>query len=114
MSQTLKIQGNQSMRTGGFAEAVTYYSRAIELTPDNHVLYSNRALACLKAKRYQDALTDADKCISINPSFVKAYSTKGLALTWLHRYEEAKAAYAKGAAFHTHSHAHTHLAGHSP
>ena len=95
--QTLKIQGNQSLRTGGFGEAIVFYSRAIELTPDNHVLFSNRALAHLKLRQYAKALEDADRCIALNAQFVKAYSTKGTALTWLNRYQEAKAAYAKGA-----------------
>lgn len=84
------------MRTGGFSEAVTFYSRGIDLDANNHLLFSNRALAYLKLKKHSEALADADACIGINPSFVKAYSTKGVALTFLGRASEARAAYQKG------------------
>ena len=39
---SLKIEGNAALGCGDIDKAVTLYSEAIELQPENHVLYSNR------------------------------------------------------------------------
>jgi len=47
------------------------YSEAIDLDPENHILYSNRSAACCKANKYEEALSDAEKVISLKPDWAK-------------------------------------------
>ena len=50
-AERLKQEGNAAFKAGDFSEAVEAYGAAIELDPRNAVLYSNRAMASLKASR---------------------------------------------------------------
>ncbi|CAO1359232.1 unnamed protein product [Diamesa tonsa] len=92
----LKEKGNAALTANNFEEAVEAYTEAINLDPNNHVLYSNRSAAYLKYGKLESALEDAEKTISINPSWAKGYSRKGSALFSLEKYEEAFRCYNKG------------------
>ena len=48
-AERLKQEGNAAFKAGDFSGAVEAYGAAIELDPCNPVLYSNRAIASLKA-----------------------------------------------------------------
>ncbi|XP_023949750.1 stress-induced-phosphoprotein 1 [Bicyclus anynana] len=95
----LKERGNAALSSGKYAEAIKYYTMAIELDPENHVLYSNRSAAYAKAENYSAALEDANKTVSLNPKWSKGYSRKGSALAYLGKHEESIAAYEKGLEF---------------
>ena len=41
----LKAQGNEAFKNGRFEEAIDFFSKAIDVDPKNHVLYSNRSAA---------------------------------------------------------------------
>lgn len=92
----MKEQGNAALTAGKFEEAIKAYSDAIKLDESNHVLYSNRSAAYLKAGRFLDALNDGEKTIQINPTWPKGYSRKGAALFALEKYDEAFTCYNKG------------------
>ncbi|XP_021199233.3 stress-induced-phosphoprotein 1 [Helicoverpa armigera] len=92
----LKEKGNAALSWGKFDEAVKYYTEAIALDPQNHVLYSNRSAAYAKDENYAAALADADQTIALNPTWSKGYSRKGSALAYLGRHDEAIEAYEKG------------------
>lgn len=40
--------------------------------PQRHILWSNRAEACLRAKRYMEALHDVDQALVIDPGHLKS------------------------------------------
>jgi Flp pilus assembly protein TadD len=40
--EALKAAGNKAFAARNFEEAVQFYSKAIELNPNNHIYYSNR------------------------------------------------------------------------
>lgn len=84
------------MTAGRNDEAIEAYSEAIRLDESNHVLYSNRSAAYLKAGKLEEALKDGEKTIELNPTWPKGYSRKGGALFALQRYEEAFTTYNKG------------------
>lgn len=67
----LKQQGNDAMKANDFEAAVKCYSEAIALSPDNHVLYSNRSAAFMKQDLYQQALEDAEKTIELKKDWAK-------------------------------------------
>lgn len=92
----LKEKGNAALQNGRFDEAIKYYTEAIALDNNNHVLYSNRSAAYAKAKQYEKALEDAQKTISIKPDWGKGYSRMGSALAYLGKLDESIAAYEKG------------------
>ena len=47
MAQSFKAQGNAAFKKGDNSAAVSFYTQAIELDPDDHVFFSNRSAAYL-------------------------------------------------------------------
>ncbi|KAG6451944.1 hypothetical protein O3G_MSEX007375 [Manduca sexta] len=92
----LKEKGNAALASGNYDEAIQCYTTAINLDPNNHVLFSNRSAAYAKSGNYTAALKDAEQTVAINPTWSKGYSRMGSALAFLGRREEAIAAYEKG------------------
>lgn len=92
----LKEKGNAALTAGRNDEAIQAYSDAINLDGSNHVLYSNRSAAFLKAGKLEESLADAEKTIELNPSWAKGYSRKGAVLFAMQNYEGAFTAYNKG------------------
>lgn len=92
----MKEKGNAALTAGKFEEAIQAYTEAINLDGSNHVLFSNRSAAFLKAGKLSSALEDAEKTISINSSWPKGYSRKGAVLFALSKFEEAFTTYNKG------------------
>jgi tetratricopeptide (TPR) repeat protein len=84
-----KAAGNKAFGQGEFSAAISSYSEAIALDPDNHVLFSNRAAAFLSKRDYNEALTDGLRCVDLNASFPKGYSRCAQAMRGLGQLEEA-------------------------
>lgn len=66
---------------------------AINIDPNNHILYSNRSAAYLQAGNYQNALEDAQKCVTIDPNFSKGTLRLGDAQLQLSQFDDAMASY---------------------
>lgn len=84
------------MKAGKVSDAISNYTKAINLDGSNHVYFSNRSAAYLKKGDGNNALEDANSCIALNPQFTKGYSRKGAALHALKRYNDSIAAYKEG------------------
>jgi stress-induced-phosphoprotein 1 len=69
--EELKKKGNEEFKNKNFESAIEYYTQAMSIEPQNHILFSNRAQAFLKLQRFEDALVDIQKTIEINPTFIK-------------------------------------------
>merc|ERR1719203_924598 len=91
-SDKLKKQGNDFFSLGLYSQASMLYSEAIELQPENAVLYCNRSMAYLKQDMPLEALEDAKKSLQIDSSKenIKAYWRKAQALLDLERLEESE------------------------
>ena len=49
-AQEYKEKGNKSFASEKYSESITWYTKAIQSDPSDHVLYSNRSAAYLKEK----------------------------------------------------------------
>eukprot|EP00262_Sarcandra_glabra_P006503 TRINITY_DN18832_c0_g1_i1.p1 TRINITY_DN18832_c0_g1~~TRINITY_DN18832_c0_g1_i1.p1 ORF type:complete len:622 (+),score=117.52 TRINITY_DN18832_c0_g1_i1:180-2045(+) len=96
MAEEAKSKGNAAFSAGRFSEAVKFFSEAIDLSPTNHVLYSNRSAAYASLNDYAAALADAQKTVELNPTWSKAYSRLGAAHLGLLNHDDAVSAYKKG------------------
>jgi len=76
-----KQKGNDAFKSGDYSKAIQYYTEGIEQDPKNRnvvsTLYANRAAAYMKAKKFQDALSDCNKAIELNDQYAKAYLRRG-------------------------------------
>ena len=71
--EELKQQGNKAFSSGNYQDAIGFFSKAIDLDPSNHVLFSNRSAAYSSLRDYEKALQDADKAINISPNWAKVF-----------------------------------------
>ncbi|EPS65293.1 hypothetical protein M569_09477 [Genlisea aurea] len=96
MADEAKGRGNAAFSAGNFEEAIRHFTTAIALSPNNHVLYSNRSAAYASLNKFPEALADAQKTVELKPDWGKGYSRLGAAYIGLHDYAEAASAYRKG------------------
>ncbi|KAJ0243204.1 Hsp70-Hsp90 organizing protein 3 [Hirschfeldia incana] len=95
-AEEAKSKGNAAFSSGDYPAAITHFTEAINLSPTNHILYSNRSAAYASLHRYAEALSDAERTVELKPDWSKGYSRLGAALTGLSRYREAADAYRRG------------------
>lgn len=69
--EDLKNKGNEAFGKENYEEAITYFTQALELDPNNHILYSNRSGAYAKLEKYEQALEDANKVLELKPDWPK-------------------------------------------
>lgn len=84
-----KEKGNQHFQKGEYEAAVRSYTCALELEPQNAVLYSNRALAYFKLNDFEKSLTDSSYAldslhVSDSKLLAKLEYRRGLAFSQLH------------------------------
>jgi len=111
-----KAKGNEAFTSGEYAQAVLYYTMAIDRAaelPDatsvteklsgggsscsskfeqlfpRHIVLSNRSACFLKLGHHEKALKDGTDAELLDPTYVKGVFRKGLALHAMGRYQEA-------------------------
>ena len=60
-ANALKDRGNKAFAAKDYDSAIGFFTQAIALDPQNHVLYSNRSAAHAGKKAWNAALEDAEK-----------------------------------------------------
>ncbi|KAL5728184.1 Hsp70-Hsp90 organizing protein 3 [Ranunculus cassubicifolius] len=96
MADEAKAKGNAAFSSGNFNEAIKFFTQAIDLSPTNHVLYSNRSASYASLNKYSEALEDAKKTVELKPDWPKGYSRLGAAYQGLSKFDEAIESYKKG------------------
>ncbi|RDW73221.1 putative stress-induced protein STI1 [Coleophoma cylindrospora] len=96
MADALKALGNKAIAEKNFDEAISKFTEAIEIEPENHILYSNRSAAYASKKDYESALKDAEKVTEIKPDWAKGWGRKGAAMHGLGDLLGANDAYEEG------------------
>ena len=89
MAENERLKGNEFIKARDFTEAITCYTRALEIHPSDAATFSNRALAYLKTKEYARALEDAESAIKLKDDYIKAYHRRGKAYASLNKLELA-------------------------
>ncbi|KAF9913869.1 Hsp90 cochaperone [Lobosporangium transversale] len=95
-AEEYKAQGNKAFLAKDYPVAIDLFSKAIELDPTNHVLYSNRSACYASLKNYEKALEDGNKTVELKADWSKGYGRKAAALFGLGRYPEANDVYQEG------------------
>ncbi|XP_078265780.1 E3 ubiquitin-protein ligase TTC3 isoform X2 [Rhinoraja longicauda] len=72
-SEDCKERGNKEFKKENYEAAVNLYSRAIDLCPDNEILYGNRALCFFRIEKYKKALGDGKRAIILKPVWTKGH-----------------------------------------
>lgn len=90
--QALKLKdlGNVQLVQGHFLEAIGFYSDALEYSPTNAVILSNRAQAYIKVENYGLAMADATAALESDPKYAKAYYRRGSSQYALGHLKDAK------------------------
>jgi serine/threonine-protein phosphatase 5 len=86
----LKDQGNEQLKIGHFLQAIAFYSDALEYSPSNAIILSNRAQAYIKVENYGLAMTDASTALESDPKYAKAYYRRGSSQFALGHLKDAK------------------------
>jgi len=82
-------RGNAYKDQGSIPQAISDYSRAIEINPNLEVAYYNRGKAYKYKGSIQQAISDYSRAIEINPNFEKAYNNRGVAYYLTKEYDKA-------------------------
>jgi len=90
-----KLKGNESFKSGDWANAVKHYTEALKRNPNDAKIFSNRAACYTKLNAFDLVLKDCDASIAIDPAFVKAYLRKANALKVMGQTQKAMDVYSK-------------------
>jgi len=89
-SAELKQQANDFLSAGKYLQAIRLYSEALEHTPTNAIILSNRAQAFLKVENYGLAIVDANAAILADPSYAKGFYRRASANFALNKFKSAR------------------------
>ncbi|MCC2548648.1 tetratricopeptide repeat protein [Hymenobacter sp. BT175] len=87
-------QGLQQAQAGKLDEAITLFSKSIELQPDDYFAWYNRGIARNMLGRHAEALADFSQTVKLAPTYKKGYLNRGITQRRLTNYEGAFADYA--------------------
>lgn len=62
-AKRIKDKGNKAMKEGDYQQAIDFYTLALEHVKDLKSIYTNRALAYIKKKKYNKAIKDCTNVI---------------------------------------------------
>ncbi|KAI3809604.1 hypothetical protein L1987_19199 [Smallanthus sonchifolius] len=88
--EDLKKLGNEEYKKGHFLEALSFYDRAIALSPANAAYHCNRAAALMGLKRLTEAVKECDEAIKLDSGYVRAHHRLGSLIISLGQVENAR------------------------
>lgn len=74
-----RMKGNALFSTGDYHGAIKHYTRCVQLNPNSVLAISNRAMAYLKLKDWQNAESDSSSAIKLDKLHVKSYQRRSTA-----------------------------------
>lgn len=82
--------GNYQFKQKSYAEAIEFYTKAIECNPTSPVYFANRAQCQLYEQRYGACEADCTLAIQLDNNFLKAYYRRALARVGLEKIDQAR------------------------
>jgi tetratricopeptide (TPR) repeat protein len=82
--------GNYQFKQKSYAEAIEFYTKAIECDPTSHIYFANRAQCQLFEQRYGACEADCTLAIQLDKNYLKAYYRRALARIELGKIELAR------------------------
>ena len=76
-AESFKEQGNAYYAKKDYNEAYNYYTKAIDMCPNNASYYGNRAATLMMLGRFREALGDAQQSVRLDDSFVRGHLREG-------------------------------------
>ena len=89
------LAGSLLLQHGRYEEAISDFSKSLELKPDYVKAYYDRGDANLRIGELKEAIDDFGKVLEIDPDYVEAYYSRGFANLILSKYEDAKGDFRK-------------------
>ncbi|WKA12005.1 hypothetical protein VitviT2T_029446 [Vitis vinifera] len=71
--EEVKQAGNDQYKRGHFREALSFYDRAIALSPGNAAYHSNRAAALTGLHRLPEAVRECEEAVRLDPGYWRAH-----------------------------------------
>jgi tetratricopeptide (TPR) repeat protein len=93
--EDLKNLGNEKFKNKEYDSALELYNKALELSPDNYILFSNISAVYLKKNDCEKSLEYAIKCTKLSPKWAKGWSRLGSSLLLNNNKEKALVAFKK-------------------
>ena len=81
--------GNTCYKQGNLSQAISDFTKVIEINPNYAEAYNNRGLAYYIQGNLPQAILDFTKAIEINPNFAGAYNNRGVAYYATKEYDKA-------------------------
>jgi len=91
MATSLAGRGQSHKTAGRYEEALTDFTRAIEVAPNLTWAIADRGETYQLMRRYEEALTDLTRAVDLNPHLTSAITDRGETYRLMERYEEAVA-----------------------
>ena len=85
------LQGDDEYDMGNCEQAISNYTKAIELNPNYAEAYNNRAYTNMRMQNYKDALPDLDKAITLRPDYINAHMNRGDIYNYYYNIDRNKA-----------------------
>ena len=76
-----------------YSGVLKWYNKAIELDPNDTVVWNNKGIILDKLGRHEEAIMCYDKAIELDPNSAEAWNNKGNTLLTLGKYEEGMKCY---------------------
>ncbi len=82
-------QGKNLYEEGENTKAADYFTKYLDIFPNDHKAYNYRGLTNFASKKFKDAIKDFNKSISINRAYAPAYNNRGETYSKMEDYEKA-------------------------
>jgi len=84
-----KAKGNGFFKSKDYANAIEWYTKAIEAYDQDHTYFSNRSASYAGLGEWEKARDDGTSCIKVNKQFIKGYFRRATAQEALNDYKGA-------------------------